>query len=184
MKYRFFSLSELLESASKNKTRKLLKTFKCKKNTDLESFLHHKAILFEEKGRIRTYLLIDFENKKIVAYFSIGISVLNISELENDVKVLLSGDENNKRDFIPCYLIGQLGKSDEYKKCKIGKNLLSKAVKTIKECQIKLNGRFILLDAVNNTKVLRFYTKHNFMPIEKITKNKESIKMILPIVKE
>jgi hypothetical protein len=39
-----FSLSEIIEnSTSNNKIKKLLQTFKCTKNIDLQDFLHNKS---------------------------------------------------------------------------------------------------------------------------------------------
>ena len=41
--------------------KRFLGTFRCSKDADLEEFLHDKAIMFEDKGRSRTYLLLDDE---------------------------------------------------------------------------------------------------------------------------
>jgi hypothetical protein len=46
-KFSCFSLAEIIEnSTSNNKIRKLLQTFRCNKNLDLQIFLHNKALVF------------------------------------------------------------------------------------------------------------------------------------------
>jgi hypothetical protein len=46
----FTNLKELLEKNKSNrKVKKILETFKCKKNKDIENFLHNNAITFEKK---------------------------------------------------------------------------------------------------------------------------------------
>ncbi len=177
MRYKLFSLAELINFSSKNQIRRLLKTFKCKKNKDLENFLHNKAILFEEKGRSRTYIYIDTEQKGVIAYFTISISSLYVENFSKETVSYLYGEERIKLKCLPCYLIGQLGKSDKCK-IKIGKFLLKKAINIIIDGYIIFNGRFILLDAINNKKIINFYEDNGFIAIENISNDKEVIKMI------
>jgi len=181
MRYKFYSLRFLLENSSKTQIKKLLKTFKCEKNEDLKKFLHHKAILFELKGRSRTYLYIDIKEKKVMAYFTVSISSLYVKNFSKETISYLYGEENKIIECIPCYLIGQLGKNDECK-IKIGNNLLNKAVNVIMESHYILNGRFILLDAINNDKIIKLYERNGFIGIEKLKKEKEVIKMIYWLV--
>ena len=172
------NLTKLLQTKSKSQVRKLLKTFKCNLNKDIEFFLIHKAILFEEKLRVKTYLIV--ENNSVLAYFSIGLSSLNNENISDEIIEFLVG-ESKQPLSIPCFLIGQLGKSDLISNKKIGDLLLEEAIKKILISNKILGGRFILLDAINHTKILRFYCKNGFFPIEKITNQKESIKMFYPL---
>jgi len=181
MKYKLLKQQSLLDLTTKSQIRKLLKTFQCSKNEDLEDFIHNKAITFELNGRSRTYLLIDIKDKKLMGYFSISITTLDISSLSNEIQKLLYGDNKIKNYYIPCYLIGQLGKSDICKN-KIGKKLLKKSIEIIYNNYLDLNGRFILIDAFNNEKLINFYKQYDFTEIEQITPKKESIKMIYWLV--
>ncbi len=45
--YSRFKLADLLANKSTNQIKKLLKTFVCTKNIDVQDFLHNKAITFE-----------------------------------------------------------------------------------------------------------------------------------------
>ena len=58
-----------------------------------------------------------------------------------------------------------IGKSDEYE--------------DLKGVEI-LNGRFILLDSINDKKVIKFYEENGFKLIE--NPKKESVKMVYPLI--
>jgi len=175
----FFSLAEIIENTNSNrKIKKLLETFECSKNQDLQDFLHNKALTFEKHLRSRTYLYIENSSKNVIAYFTIAVTTLHTSNISKEVIQLLDGYRDDI-DTIPCFLIGQLGKSSNYESLKIGEFILNDTINIIDKSQKSLGGRFILLDAINNQKVLSFYEKNAFFSIEEDKQN-ESIKMIKP----
>jgi hypothetical protein len=95
--FSYFSLSEIIEnSTSNNKIKKLLQTFKCNKNIDLQDFLHNKALLFEKNLRSRTYLYINNNTKNVVAYFTIAISTLYTDNISSEVIKLLDRYRDNE----------------------------------------------------------------------------------------
>ncbi len=118
----------------------------------MQDFLHSKAITFERSLRSRTYLYADNADKSIVAYFSVGITYLLANKLDKSIVKFLDG-YTDEVIALPCYLIGQLGKSD---KCteKIGDFLLDDALNCIDKSQEILSGRFVLIDSVNDEKVV------------------------------
>lgn len=153
-----FPLKKLLADIGEEKTLKILQTFQCKKNLDLESFITnpHQAIRFEKNKTTSTYLYID-NNLTLIAYYTISLKVLDTSRLSSKslIKKLDGIDKN--RETIPCYLIAQLGKNTNCQH-KIGQYLLDSAIQTIKELAEIVGGRFILLDSINEKKVIDFYT--------------------------
>lgn len=180
--YSLYQLSELIEQLPSNrKVKELLQTFKCSRNSDLESFLHNKAITFEKHLRSRTYLYIDNETKKVSAYFTIAVSTLYTDGISPDVIKMLDGYQNNTKS-IPCFLIGQLGKADDCS-CS-GEFLLEDTIETIDELHYAIGGRFILLDSINVEEVIKFYKRSLFFPIEEVEEGQESIKMIRPYFEE
>ena len=177
--FSLFQLSEIIHfHQSTSQVKKLLKTFSCTRNKDLEDFLHNKALTFEKHLRSRTYLYINNETKEVAAYFTIAISMLYTDNISTKTIKLLDGYKDNITT-IPCFLIGQLGKSDKYEKFKIGEYILEDSVDVIDKAHNTLGGRFILLDAVNDDRLIKFYKNNLFFPIEENDKN-ESIKMIRP----
>ena len=176
-----YKLMDLLAENSTNQVKKLLKTFSCKINNDLQDFLHNKAITFERNLRSRTYLYANNENKGIVAYFTLAINYLETDKFKSEIIQILNGyaSYTDKTNAIPCYLIGQLAISDEYRKQGIGNFLLTDALKIADNAQTSFGGRFVLIDSVNNDKVINFYEQNSFIAIEN-DKSLKSIKMIKP----
>jgi len=174
-----FPLSEIIEnSTSNNKIKKLLQSFKCNQNIDLQDFLYNKALVFEKNLRSRTYLYIDNNTKNIVAYFTIAINTLYTDNISSEVIKLLDGYRDDTKS-IPCFLIEQLGKSDLYKDIKIGQFIIEDAIEIIDNSQMSLGGRFILLDSINIKEVISFYENNLFFAIEN-NQELDSIKMIKP----
>ncbi|MGD9555103.1 MAG: hypothetical protein AB7V28_12030 [Arcobacteraceae bacterium] len=172
--FSLYQLSELIEqSSSKRKVRELLQTFPCTRNLDLQDFLHKKALIFEKHLRSRTYLYIDNETKTVAAYFTVAISTLHTDGISREVIKMLDGYQDDTKS-IPCFLIGQLGKSDQYQATKIGEYILEDAIETIDDLHYAVGGRFILLDAVNIPKVIEFYQDSLFFPIEETSYDKEA----------
>lgn len=176
-----YKLMDLLAENSTNQVKKLLKTFSCKINNDLQDFLHSKAITFERNLHSRTYLYANNKNKGIVAYFTLAINYLETDKFKSEIIQILSGYASyaDKTNAIPCYLIGQLAISDEYRKQGIGNFLLTDALKIADNAQTSFGGRFVLIDSVNNDKVINFYEQNSFIAIEN-DKSLKSIKMIKP----
>lgn len=175
--YSRFKLADLLANKSTNQIKKLLKTFVCTKNTDVQDFLHNKAITFERNLRSCTYLYVSNTDKSVAGYFSIGITYTLTNKLDKAVVKFLDG-YTDETIAIPCYLIGQLGKSDTCKE-KIGKFLLDDALNFIDKAQGILKGRFVLIDSVNDERVINFYKENSFIALEN-DKSLKSIKMIKP----
>ena len=177
--YSLFPLSEILVGASsKRNVRKLLETFTCSRNSDLQDFLHHKAMTFEHHLRSRTYLYLDNATQEVAAYFTVTISTLHTENVSAKIIKLLDGYQDDV-ESIPCFLIGQLGKSDQCQSVKVGTHILYDATDVIDQAQQMLGGRFILLDAINIKEVIKFYEENVFIPIEE-DETQESVKMIKP----
>lgn len=170
-------LADFIDGQSTNQTKKFLKTFSCSKNADVQDFLRNKAITFERNLRACTYLYINNADKSVAAYITIGIKSLLTNGLSDETIKFLDG-YTSQMPSIPCYLVAQLGKSDEYKH-KIGKFLLDDALSFIDKAQNILKGRFVLIDAVNNPKVIEFYKENSFIALEN-DNNLKSIKMVKP----
>ncbi|MCB4762230.1 MAG: hypothetical protein LGB78_04345 [Sulfurovum sp.] len=177
--FSLFSLSEIIENKnSRGGVKKLLKTFSCTRNRDLQDFLYNRAVTFEKNLRSRTYLYINNTTQEVAAYFTITINTLHTDSISPEVIELLDGYKNDVAS-IPCFLIGQLGKSDKFEPRKIGEYILNDAIEIIDQSQKSLGGRFILLDAINKEQVIKFYEANAFFPIEE-DPHSESIKMIKP----
>ena len=163
------------------KKKEILKTFKCSIAPDIEDYLHNKAVEFEKRNVSRTYLLIDMKNLKVVAYFTLSIAVLTTKKLSKTQIKKIDGF-SKFRECLSFYLLGQLGIDDNYRKLHknqgLGKLLLGYSNNICKQSQNLVGGRFILVDAIKDKKVIEFYEKNRFF---KLYEDNESIKMVMEL---
>lgn len=178
MNHTLISLNEIINEIGEGSTQIILKKFSCQKDKDVENFLRNKAILFNKMDIAKTYLYFnnnDLENNEIVimGYFSIsGSKTLGLGNLSNNLRKKIV--KNVTTDFIPCYLIGQIGRDDNYST----KNLnleeifndiyihLSKVIEAI-------GGRIILLEC--KRELVNIYQKYGYVEIQERTSDDSKI---------
>jgi hypothetical protein len=160
----------------------LLRTFNCEINSDLSDFIHSTALDFEKRQIARTFVLINGNAKEVVGYFTISMKSLSTNGMSKTSIKKIDGISNN-RACIHSFLIGQLGISDAYAKYKLGTLLLDDAFSKIEMAHDLVAGRYILVDAINHEKVLKFYTECGFALLDTNLEESEdgSIRMIYKI---
>ena len=84
----FFTSLRNLQTAMPEKLQEATANFRCEKDGEMAEFLKGRASLFEEKGKSRTYLLLDNNalrhgEVRIVAFFSVAPQVMFV-QLKND----------------------------------------------------------------------------------------------------
>jgi len=67
-----------------------------------------------------------------------------------------------KRKEFPVYLIGQLGKNDRFWNNITGSEILQMAIDIICYANELVGGRIILIEAMDNEKLINFYKKNGF----------------------
>ena len=146
----------------------ILSRFKCSRDTDVENFLRNKAVAFEQRNLSRTYLIADEEayfparEIKILGYFSVAIHVLSFSEaISKNRRQKLSGGDKNVQ-IMPSFLIGQLGKNDDFKDAIAGSDLLRHALSMIRTPWEFVGGRLIVVECKPEPKLHKFYGDYKF----------------------
>ena len=139
----------------------LFDTFNCEINLDLTKFIHSTAIDFEDRQIARTFVLVNNNENEVVGYFTISMKSLSTNGMSKTSIKKIDG-VSNSRVCIHSFLIGQLGISDNYAQDKLGILLLDDAFTKIEMAHDLVAGRYILVDAVNNEKVIKFYTDYGF----------------------
>jgi hypothetical protein len=157
--------------------------FFCKKDRDVQSFLHNKAIRFEDADKSRTYFVVDEEKLNesklaIFGYFSLGIKSIDLAEdVSKSQRRKLDGLSKNA-DSLNVYLIGQLAKNDSYKDKVTGTELLNYAIPLIKNCMRIIGGRVVLVECKNQEKLVDFYKKQNFTILQETEDSKNMIQLV------
>lgn len=177
-------LLDIVNEYDQEEIEKLLFSFSCRSplqgSSDVEYFLHNKALQFEKIGISRTYLVFsDYQNQNLlVGYFSYsGKSLImpkkQFRTLSNSQQKRLMGmghktDQNNYE--IPGFLLGQLGKnySEPARKARAvsGQDILSLAYEKIRQAYSLSGGRILFLECENHEKLLRFYRENGFRQLE------------------
>ena len=160
----------------------LLKTFNCKINSDLTTFIHSTAQDYEKRQIARTFVLVNYAKNEVVGYFTISMKSLSTNGMSKTSIKKIDGVSSN-RVCIHSFLIGQLGISDNYVEYKLGTLLLDDAFSKIEMAHDLVAGRYILVDAVNHEKIIRFYTEYGFALLDTNIEDSESnnIRMVYKI---
>lgn len=173
MGYKVINLKDIYNIFGEDRTKEILKDYKCELNNDVEYFLREKAIEFSKQDIARTYIVMSQykENDVIVGYFAITNKVTNIKKVnlsEMKRKRLLKFavyDKESKCYSIALPLIGQIGKNynNNYNKLISGDILLKLACDKIREAQELLGGRFVFLECEDKVKLEEFYESNGFV---------------------
>lgn len=176
---RVFSLSKLISEDNIEediqRLTKLLSSFSCSQDKDIEDFLHNRAIDFERINKAKTYLVCDNnvlirEGKFVIlGYFSVSLKVLELSDdISNRKRKMLDGLSAKLHGkvikSIPCYLIGQLAKNSAIpdEQSINGLELIDCAISIIRSAEALVGGRYVLIECRNNPKLLKFYIDGRF----------------------
>lgn len=176
---------------------RFLSSFSCEKDSDIEYFLHERAIEFEYLSKARTYLVCDalqlesqsINNVDIYGYISIALKILTIPDDVSNRKRKeldgLSAKIHGKQigDF-PCYLVGQLSKNSNIKNNPIsGNDLINYASDIIATSVDAVGGRFMMIECHDEEHLISFYQNNYFSEIARIPDNTlPMIQMIRKII--
>jgi len=156
-------LSDLLERNDKRTVKEYLGGFRCTRGADLQEFLWNKAIMYEDKGRSRTYLFVDADaDGKIVGYVTLSMTKISVT-----AKSVLTGGIVRKMDLhngeTVGYLIGQMAKDDTVTE-HIGGTMLKFSENMLYISYRQNGGRVICIDC--KKELLEFYAQEGFTLVE------------------
>ena len=181
-----------------NELEKLLSSFSCKKDEDIEYFLQNRAIEFEKLSKARTYLVFDQDELEmndskmpltIYGYITVALKILSVpDDISNRMRREIDGFSakihgEQIKDF-PCYLIGQLAKNSNVKKDALsGNELIDLACDVIATSVEVVGGRYIMVECRKEKKLVQFYEQNLFSEIARIPDNEQPmVQMIRKII--
>lgn len=152
--YKVLPLGEMLKEYDEHLIDNTFKKFSCQREVDLENFLIQKAIPYEKTNFGKTYLFIDMdrlENGELVvaAYFTIAQKAVDISKLSKGKKRKMLGEYPGRDSLnsIPTYLIGQLGRCDDYNGDSLsGQQILNECYHAISIAASVVGGNLVVLE--------------------------------------
>ena len=107
------------------------------------------------------------------------MKALNLREgISKNVRKHLDGLGNKQGSTFVVYLIGQLGKNDNYRSEIDGKELIAMAIATIKEAYDVVGGRYILVECEPVPGLKKLYEDNDFTFLQESLENDSLIQFI------
>jgi hypothetical protein len=158
-------IQEIIDDNARESTLNAISRFSCR-DKDVESFLKNKALEFERRDKARTYLIYDDNRSTLLGYYTLSLKALPFAECisKNTVKSI-DGFSKDIR-AVGIILIGQFGKDTELAKDIDGGHLLDICIETVYTAQKIVGGRFVLLECQEIDKIVSFYEKNGFKPLQ------------------
>ena len=187
-----FPISKYINNpnVNENDVRRLIESFRCPVNQDVEKFLQHNAMDFTRKKQSITHLICN-DKAELLGYFTIALKPLTIQacKFSNTAKKRIErlAKYNTETDSytISAYLIAQLGKNFGIptEKRIEGPELLRWIQATIKAVQMNVGGIVEFLECENNDFLKKFYEDNRFTYFDSRIANGSSSKTLLQYFK-
>ena len=139
---------------------------------DLDDFFNNEAVLYREKLMGKTYCLIEVltpeetnqsgKEYRIIVAFTVANDSLRIYDLPNNRRKKLIKSTHKHLKRYPGVLIGRLGVNKDYCGKGYGSEILDYVKNWFSEPENKTGCRFVIVDALNSPRVLKFYSENKF----------------------
>ena len=119
MSFEVINILDMIEAIGEDETNTVLSEFSCAKNKEIESFIHNNAIDFAKKKMSITYLVYS-EEGNMAGIFTLAHKALDITDeglsktAQKKLRRFSHLDKIKNRYNVSAFLIGQLGKNDNY----------------------------------------------------------------------
>lgn len=170
--YSVISIARFIENSEERSSdlQKLINTFGCPQNSDVEHFLHFNAIDFSRRKMSGTHLVCN-SNAEIVGYFSLAMKpiVFHAETMsgtsKKKIERIAKFDGLSNTYTASAFLIAQLGKNYNLpKENRIeGNELLLWSINTIKQLQYEVGGVIEFLECEDNPFLKNFYESNGFV---------------------
>lgn len=141
-----------------------LNDFVCHYETDISDFFKYKAVAASAEMMSKSYCLYDTENHDMVAAFCVLNTTLPTEYLPNYARRNINKNVKyeKQRKHYPATLIGQFAVFDKFANMHLGDEFLSFVLYWIVTNAQSMGNRFVVVDAINNDKVIKFYERNGF----------------------
>jgi len=163
-------IRQVIGTNQEQKILNAIQNFSCR-DKDVEEFLKTKAVSFDARHKSRTYLLIDSERyneeARVLGFYTLTMKTL---ELGNTLsKSTVKRIDGFSKDVLAteAILLGQLGKNQNYQDDIDGQAIIKEVIATVYEIRNLAGGRIVFLECDENPKLVDFYSRHEFEPLQK-----------------
>ena len=138
--------------------------YTCKKDAKIHKFFHEEYPDYEYQLLGKTYCFITLDDNQIAAAFSVANSSVRVDDMPKSKRNKLNRKIpfSKQRSQYPAVLVSQLAVFDNFGGKNIGKEVLDFIKAWFISPLNKTGCRYMIVDAVNNPKVLQFYIDNGF----------------------
>lgn len=181
--YSIISLKDIVDEIGEMETRRLISSFSCPLNKDVEYYIRHTAIEFAKQNIAPTFLVLASykEQRVICGYFTISIKVFSIpkkcvgTNTFKRLKKFGTYNDDTKTCTISAPLIAQLSKNfkNDYDKLISGIELLELACQEVRRSQAIVGGKVVYLECEDKPRLVEFYRDYGFREFAKRNLDKD-----------
>lgn len=159
------NILDMLEASGESVVSEVLSAFSCPQNSEIETFLHQRAIDFAKRKLSITYVVTDVQDGSILGYFALAHKAIEINEsgLSRTICKKLSRysryDSATGNYSASAFLLAQFGKNYgvDHGKRITGSELMEVAMDVLVDIQRRIGGGVIYLDAEERPHLMNFY---------------------------
>ncbi|MCL1866024.1 MAG: hypothetical protein FWF82_01285 [Oscillospiraceae bacterium] len=164
-------LRQLIGTNKEESLRLSVGKFSCR-DKDIENFLKNKAFEFDIRHKSRTYIIVDDEadfDKEVIIYgfFTLTFKTLELNKtLSKSIIKRIDGFSKDVQTT-EAILIGQLGKNENYQNDLNGQEILEYVFDNVYVVHNLAGGRIVFLECDESPKLVEFYSRNGFEPLQK-----------------
>lgn len=138
--------------------------FDCQREPAIQDFFRNEAILNAKELMSKSYCFYKKDTMQAVAAFCVINTDISVDLIPKSTRNKLNRKipYAKQRDHYPAVLIGQIAVFDAFAKYHLGDELMDSIRWWLRNVANLIAARYVVVDAVNNEKVLQFYARNQF----------------------
>lgn len=143
--------------------------FDCQREPAIQDFFRNEAILNAKELMSKSYCFYKKDTMQAVAAFCVINTDISVDLIPKSTRNKLNRKipYAKQRDHYPAVLIGQIAVFDAFAKYHLGNELMDSIRWWLRNVANLIAARYVVVDAVNNEKVLQFYVHNQFWTVFK-----------------
>ena len=143
--------------------------FDCQREPAIQDFFRNEAILNVKELMSKSYCFYKKDTMQAVAAFCVINTDISVDLIPKSTRNKLNRKipYAKQRDHYPAVLIGQIAVFDAFAKYHLGDELMDSIRWWLRNVANLIAARYVVVDAVNNEKVLQFYARNQFWTVFK-----------------
>ena len=148
--------------------------FDCQREPAIQDFFRNEAILNAKELMSKSYCFYKKDTMQAVAAFCVINTDISVDLIPKSTRNKLNRKipYAKQRDHYPAVLIGQIAVFDDFAKYHLGDELMDSIKWWLRNVANLIAARYVVVDAVNNEKVLQFYARNQFWTVFKTEEDK------------